>query len=94
LERRKRRAMGGGPPERWNPSLPSPRAVEAAKEQAPMVGVEAPTAGRSVEDAVCAAEAPVSAAGASGSAAAATTGATTASVEPSRKRKRGFSTLR
>jgi hypothetical protein len=47
-----------------------------------------------VEEAARAAEAPASTAEASGSVAVATTGATAAPVEPLRKRKRGFSTLR
>jgi hypothetical protein len=77
----------GRPPERWDPSPPSPRGAEAAEEQAPVVHAEAPAAGRSMEEAVRAAEA-------SQSAAAAMTGATAAPAEPSRKRKRGFSTMR
>jgi hypothetical protein len=84
----------GAPRERWNPPPPSLRDVEAAKEQALTVGAEAPTAERSVEEAARAAEVPASTAGASGSAAVATMGATIAPAEPSRKRKRGFSTLR
>jgi hypothetical protein len=51
------------------------------------MGAEAPATGRSVEEAARAAEA-------FGSAAVAVTGVTTASAGPSRKRKRGFSTLR
>jgi hypothetical protein len=47
-----------------------------------------------VEEAARAAEVPVRAAEASGRAAVATAAATTAPIEPSRKRKRGFSTLR
>jgi hypothetical protein len=47
-----------------------------------------------MEKAVCAAEVPARAMEASGSAAVAPPAATTASVDPSRKRKRGFSTLR
>jgi hypothetical protein len=47
-----------------------------------------------VEEAARATEAPVRTAEASGSAMVATAAATTAPVEPSRKRKRGFSTLR
>jgi hypothetical protein len=78
---------GGRAPERWNPSPPSPRAAEVVGEQAPMVGAEAPATGRSVEEAA-------HAAGVSGSAAVAATSATAASAEPSRKRKRGFSSLR
>jgi hypothetical protein len=82
---------GRAPSERWDPTPPSPRAVE---EQAPGAGAEAPAIGQSVEGTVCATEAPTRTAEVSGSAAVATTAATTAPVEPSRKRKRGFSTLR
>jgi hypothetical protein len=46
-----------------------------------------------MEEAARTAEAPAHAAEASGSAAVATEAATIAPVEPSRKRKRGFSTL-
>jgi hypothetical protein len=53
----------------------------------PATGVEAPAAGRSVEEVA-------RAAGASESAAAAMTGAVAAPPEPSRKRKRGFSSSR
>jgi hypothetical protein len=59
-----------------------------------VAGAEAPTARLLVEEAVRAAEAPTSAAGVSASAAAATTGAVVTPPEPSRKRKRGFSSLR
>jgi hypothetical protein len=84
----------GAPPERWNPPLPSPRAAEAVDEQVPVAGAKAPTARRSVEEAVHAAEASASAAGVSASAAAVvTTGAVVTPPEPSRKRKRGFSSL-
>jgi hypothetical protein len=47
-----------------------------------------------MEEAARAAVAPMRSTEASGSAAVATTAATTTPVEPSRKRKRGFSTLR
>jgi hypothetical protein len=47
-----------------------------------------------MEEAARAAEAPARIAEASGSAVVVTTGATVAPAEPSRKRKRGFSTLR
>jgi hypothetical protein len=33
---------GAGHPERWEPAPPSPRAVEAAEEQAPGAGAEVP----------------------------------------------------
>jgi hypothetical protein len=60
--------MGGGHPERWNPSPPSPRATEVVEEQVPVAGAEAPAAGRSVEEAAHTAKVPASAAEASGSA--------------------------
>jgi hypothetical protein len=85
---------GRAPSERWDPAPPSPRAVEAVEEQPPGAGAEAPTIGQSVEGTACATEAPTRTAEVSGSATVATTAATTAPVEPSRKRKRGFSTLR
>jgi hypothetical protein len=66
---------------------PSPRATEAAEERAP-------AAGRPTEGAARAAKVPARAAEAPGSATVATSAATTTPVEPSRKRKRGFSTLR
>jgi hypothetical protein len=59
-----------------------------------VAGAEAPAARRSVEEAAPAAEAPVRTVEASGSAAVAMTGATAVPTKPSRKRKRGFSTLR
>jgi hypothetical protein len=77
----------GGPAERWNPPPSSPRAIEAAEEQAPAVE-------RSMEEPAHATEALASAAGASASAAAAMTGAVVVPLKPSRKRKRGFSNLR
>jgi hypothetical protein len=58
------------------------------------VGAEAPIAGRFVEEEARAAEAPTRTMEASGSAAVVTVAATTAPIEPSRKRKWGFSTLR
>jgi hypothetical protein len=85
---------GPAPFERWEPVLPSPRAAEAAEEQAPGAGAEVPTTRRSTEGAVRATEAQARTVEASGSAAVATAAATTAPVEPSRKRKRGLSTLR
>jgi hypothetical protein len=84
----------GAPPREVESPTPSPRAAKAADEQTPMAGAGAPAAGRSVEGAARAAEVTTSDAGGSGSAAAATTGATAALAEPSRKRKRGFSSLR
>jgi hypothetical protein len=70
-----------GPPPLRGGSLrpPSPRAAEAAEEQALGAGTGASTARRSTEGAARVAEAPARA---------------TASGEPSRKRKRDFSTLR
>jgi hypothetical protein len=59
-----------------------------------MVGTEAPAAVLSMEEAVRTAEAPARAAEASRSVAAVMAGAIAAPAEPSRKRKRGFSTLR
>jgi hypothetical protein len=78
---------GQAPPERSEPAPPSPRATEAAEEQVPGSGAEAPTAGRSTEEAE-------RAAGASGGATVAATAMALAPTEPSRKRKQGFSTLR
>jgi hypothetical protein len=62
--------------------------VEEAEEQAPGAGAEAFAVGRSVEETARVAEAPVRATEASGSTVVVTPAATTASVEPSRKRKR------
>jgi hypothetical protein len=84
---------GGGPPERWVPAASSPRAVEAAEEQAPVAGADAPATGRSVGGVMRVAEAPARAAEVSGSTVVAAAGAAAASAEPSRKRKCGFSTL-
>jgi hypothetical protein len=92
--RRRKKATGGRPPERWEPAPPSPRAVETAEEQVPGAGVEVPAAGRATEEAARAAEVPARAAEASGSAMVATLAAASAPTEPSKKRKRRFSTLR
>jgi hypothetical protein len=87
---------------------PSLGAAEAAEEEAPGTGAEAPAAGRSTEEAACAAEAPARAvevpacaaevparvAEASRGAMVAASAMASAPAEPSRKRKRGFSTLR
>jgi hypothetical protein len=88
-------------PERWEPAPPSPRAAGAAREQAPGVGAGGPVAKRSTTEAARAAEVPVRVAEAParvaeafGGAAAATPAAPAVPVEPSRKRKCGFSTLR
>jgi hypothetical protein len=56
--------------------------------------VEAPTAGRSTEEAARATEVPAHVAEAFGSETVATPAAATAPVEPLKKRKWGFSTLR
>jgi hypothetical protein len=53
---------GQAPPERWEPVPPSPRAAEAAEEQAPGEGAGAPAVGRPTEEAVHAAEVPARAA--------------------------------
>jgi hypothetical protein len=88
--------IGGGRAlfERWEPAPSSPRAVGAAREQASGAGAGAPFARRSMIEAARAAEVPARTAEASGGAAVATSATPTAPVEPSRKRKRGFSTLR
>jgi hypothetical protein len=94
------RGRGGGerrgqdPPERWDPAPTSPGASEAAEERAPGAGAEASAARRSTEGAAHVAETPARAAEASWGAVAVTPAAATASGEPSRKRKHGFSTLR
>jgi hypothetical protein len=74
--------------------LPSPRAVEVAEEQAPGAGAEVLATRRSTEGVARATEAPARAEEASGSAEVAMAAAPTTPVEPSRKRKRGFPTLR
>jgi hypothetical protein len=96
-----RKATRAGPPERWEPAPPSPRTAEAVEEQAPVAGVEAPAAGRSTEEAERVAEVSARTTEVSACAAEASRGATVAEsavasapAEPSRKRKRGFSTLR
>jgi hypothetical protein len=53
---------GRAPPERWEPSPPSPRAADAAEEMAPGAGVGAPAAGHPTREATHAAEAPARAA--------------------------------
>jgi hypothetical protein len=85
---------GRAPPERWEPSPPSPKAAEAEKETAPGAGAGAPAAKHPTGEATHAAEAPASAVEMAGGAAVATPMAVTTSAEPPRKRKRGFSTLR
>jgi hypothetical protein len=73
---------------------PSPRVAEAAEERALGAGAGVPTNKRSTEGTARVAEALTRVTEASRSAAVAALAATMASVEPSRKRKRGFSTLR
>jgi hypothetical protein len=86
---------GGQPlPERWEPAALSPRAAEVAEEPAPGAGAGAPVARQSRREATRAEEAPARATEVTGGAAAATSAAATTPVEPPRKRKRGFSTLR
>jgi hypothetical protein len=83
--RGRRERWGAGPPERWEPAPPSPRVAEEAEERVPGAGAGVPATRRSTEG-------PVRAAEAFGSAAVVASAATVASAEPSRKRKRGFST--
>jgi hypothetical protein len=93
--RRGRKRRGAGPPERWEPAPPltkSRGAAEAAEEQASGAGAEALATRRSTEGAAHVVEAPARSAKASRSTV--TPATTTAPVEPSWKRKRGFSTLR
>jgi hypothetical protein len=85
---------GQAPLERWEPAPPSLRAAEAAEDQAPRAGAKAPAAGRSTEEAAHTAEVLAHAAEASGSTTVATSAVASAPVEPSRRSKRGFSTLR
>jgi hypothetical protein len=85
---------GRAPPERCEPSPPSPRAAEAAEETALGAGAGAPTARHPTGEATRAAEAPARAAEMAGGEAAATLAVATALAEPLKKRKRGFSTLR
>jgi hypothetical protein len=59
-----------------------------------VAGAEMPAAGRSAEEAARPVEVPASATGASVSTAAAATDVVEAPPEPSRTRKRGFSSLR
>jgi hypothetical protein len=80
--------------ERWEPTPPSLRAVEATEETAPGVGARASATRQPTREATRAAEAPAHTAEATGGAVAATSAAATTPAEPPRKRKRGFSTLR
>jgi hypothetical protein len=63
-------------------------------EQARGAGAEAPAVGRSTEEAARAVEVPVRTTEASGGATVAATVMALAPTDPTRKRKRGFSTLR
>jgi hypothetical protein len=81
-------------PERWEPRPPSPRAAEAAEEPVPGAGAGAPVARQPMREAARAAEAPARAAEVTGGVVVVMSAAATTSVEPQRKRKRGFSTLR
>jgi hypothetical protein len=86
--RRRRREMGDGLSPRGGSLRPlSPRAARAAEEATLGAGAGAPIARRPTIEATCTAEA-------TGGEAVATPTAATTSTEPSRKRKRGFSTLR
>jgi hypothetical protein len=53
--KRRMRVTGGGALERWEPAPPSPRAMEAAEEQAPGAGEDT---GRCTEEVARAAEVP------------------------------------
>jgi hypothetical protein len=87
---------GGGqaPPERWEPTPPSLRVTEAVEEQVSVAGSEASGAGWSTEEAAHTAEVPTRVAEVSGDATVAASAMASGPVKPSRKRKRGFSTLR
>jgi hypothetical protein len=93
--RRRRKAMGGGlPPRGGSLRPPSPRATEAAEEMAPRAGAGAPATRQPTREASRATEAPARPAEMTGGAVTATRVVATTSTEPSRKSKRGFSTLR
>jgi hypothetical protein len=93
-EEEEERDGGRAPPERWEPSPPSPRAAEAGEEMTPGAGAGVPAARQPTREATRAAEVPARAVEMAGGAAAATPVAATGSAEPPRKRKRGFSILR
>jgi hypothetical protein len=80
MRRKRNRATGGGPPEKWNPPPPSPWVAEAVVELVPVAGAEAPATRSSVGGAR----------GRHGG----TGGRDGGSPEPLRKRRRGFSNLR
>jgi hypothetical protein len=81
-------------PETWEPTPPSPRAVEAAEETTPGAGAGAPAVRQPTRKVTRVAEAPARAVEATGGAAAATLAAAATGTQPPRKRKQGFSTLR
>jgi hypothetical protein len=85
---------GRAPPERWEPSPPSPTAAEAAEETVPGAGAGAPVARQLTRELMRATEAPVHTVETAGGAAAAAPTTATTPAEPPRERKRGFSTLR
>jgi hypothetical protein len=80
--------------ERWEAAPPLPRAAEPAEEIVPGAGAGVTVARQPMREAARAAEALAHAAKVTGSAAVATSAAATTPVEPPRKRKQGFSTLR
>jgi hypothetical protein len=81
---------GRAPPERWEPSAPSPRAAEAAKETTPGAGAGAPAARHPTREATCTAEALARAAEMAGGEAAATPTAATTPAEPRGRGNEGF----
>jgi hypothetical protein len=85
---------GRAHPERWEPSPPSPTAAEAAEETTPGAGAGVPAARHPTREVTRAAEVLARAAEMAGGEAVATSAVATAPAEPSRKRIRGFSTLR
>jgi hypothetical protein len=83
---------GQAPLERWEPT--PPRREPRRRRRNECLGAGAPAAGRSTEEAAHAAEVPACTAEASRGAMVAASAVASAPAEPSRKRKRGFSTLR
>jgi hypothetical protein len=61
MRRKRNRATGGGPPEKWNPPPPSPWVAEAVVELVPVAGAEAPATRSSVGASAGATEAPAGA---------------------------------
>jgi hypothetical protein len=86
----KRRATGASSPQEVGACTPLTKSRGGGKRES----AGAPTARQSVREAAHAVEVPARAAEAAGGAAVATSAAATAPVEPPRKRKQGFSTLR